>query len=306
MKRVLVTGATGFIGRHCLSPLLARGYEVHAVSRRGVGAGDEVDINWHAADLLAPGCAAYLVDGIRPSHLMHFAWYTASGKYWTSPENLRWVEASLSLLRAFAENGGRRAVFAGTCAEYEWRFGYCSEDVTPSNPVTLYGVCKNALREIVACYAHACRFSAVWTRLFFLYGPHEAETRLVPKVIKGLLGGESVQCTHGLQIRDYLHVCDAAEALAALLDSKLQGTVNVASGRPVAVRDIVQTLADVIGNGALLEWGALETAPDEPPLLVADVRRLVEATDWRPRIDLPTGLRDTINWWRSHCDKVTK
>lgn len=157
MKTVLLTGATGFIGRQCLPLLRQAGFEVHAAARGHRQAGDGV--TWHDVDLLADGAAARLVASVAPSHLLHLAWNTEPGRYWTAPDNFEWVRASLSLLRAFAEQGGRRVVMAGTCAEYDWRHGWCSETVTPRCPSTVYGTCKNALQEMLAAYGRQYELS---------------------------------------------------------------------------------------------------------------------------------------------------
>src|SRR5262245_28337598 len=126
MKRVLLTGATGFIGRHCLPALLAGGYEVHTVSSRAA-VGHPQGVYAHQADLLDSVQVAALFSSIRPSHLLHFAWYAQPGAYWTSLENVRWVQSSLDLLWSFVAYGGQRVVMAGSCAEYDWRYGYCTE-----------------------------------------------------------------------------------------------------------------------------------------------------------------------------------
>ena len=112
MTRVLVTGGTGFIGRHAL-PLLA-GHEVHASFSRAPGE-DVPGVTWHRCDLLDTAAATTLVAEVRPTHLLHFAWYAVPGKFWDAAENAPWVEASLGLLAAFAGAGGRRATFAGSC-----------------------------------------------------------------------------------------------------------------------------------------------------------------------------------------------
>lgn len=296
MKKVLVTGASGFIGRHCLPFLATRGYEVHAISIKAEDA--RPGIRWHTADLLVPSVARELIAEIKPTHLLHFSWYTEPGKYWTSPENLRWVEASLELLQAFAVQGGTRVVVAGTCAEYDWRYGYCSERITPLLPATLYGVCKHALHLMLEAFSAQAGVSSAWGRIFLLYGPHEHPDRLVSSVIRSLLKGEPARCSHGDQIRDFLHVEDVASAFVALLDSTVTGPVNIASGKPVDVKQVVNTIADNLNARDLLQLGARPESENEPPLLLADVSRLRNEVHWHPKYDLHKGIEQTIDWWK--------
>jgi nucleoside-diphosphate-sugar epimerase len=109
----------------------------------------------HSADLHDERSVRRLVAEIQPSHLLHLAWYTEHGAFWNSDENLRWVSSSLNLLRAFNEAGGRRAVIASTCAEYEWLTPTLIEDETPRRPRTLYGASKGALHDLALQYARA-------------------------------------------------------------------------------------------------------------------------------------------------------
>jgi nucleoside-diphosphate-sugar epimerase len=113
-----------------------------------------------------------------------------------------------------------------------------------------------------------------------------------------MLKGESAECSSGEQTRDFLHVADVASAFVALLDSALQGPVNIGSGEPVAIRDVVRKIAEKLGCPQLLKLGARPTAAQEPPVLFADVRRLNHEIAWRPKIGLDAGLDRTIAWWR--------
>jgi nucleoside-diphosphate-sugar epimerase len=294
LPRLLVTGANGFIGRFCL-PILA-GFEVHAVSRQlhsGQGA------IWHQADILEEAQRNSLLASIRPSHLLHLAWVTTHGSYWMSTENLQWVESSLALLRAFHEHGGRRTVIAGTCAEYDWKFGLCSEWTTPCNPRTLYGTCKNSLRNICDSFAALVGHSLAWGRVFFVYGPGEKPERLVPSVIQSLLAGAPAHCTAGTQRRDFLYVADAADAFVSLLRrDDVVGPVNIGSGEAIPIADVVNCVARQIGSPGLLRLGALPMSQDDPPLLVADSGRLAREVGWSPKFTLDGGLAATIDWWK--------
>lgn len=298
MKRVLLTGANGFIGRHCLQPLCSRGFEVHAVDIR-VPKESDTTVHWHQVDLTDPKQVLELVSGVQPTHLLHFAWFAEPGEYWISLENTRWVQASLDLLQAFALYGGQRVVMAGTCAEYDWRHGYCSEAVTPLAPTTLYGICKHSLQLMLIAYSERTGLSAAWGRVFFLYGPHERPERLVSSVIRSLLQGEPARCSHGNQIRDFLHVEDVAGAFVALLESKVEGAVNIASGLPVALKEVIAQIAEELGRQSLIRLGAVPMSANEPRLLVADASRLTNEVGWAPGYDLSLGLRQTIDWWKS-------
>ena len=301
-NRILLTGATGFIGRHCFPLLSARGFEVHAVSSK-VSKANGSDAQWHEADLLDSGQVWELVSRVRPTHLLHFAWYAVPGTFWNSLENFRWVQASLTLLQAFALTGGQRVVMAGTCAEYDWNYGFCSESMTPLAPKTVYGICKHSLQTMLNAFSKQTGLSAAWGRIFFLYGASEHPNRVVSSVIRSLLRGEPARCSHGNQIRDYLYVEDAAAAFVALLHSDVQGPVNVGSGRPVLLKDMIYKIARKLKREDLIHLGAVSTPPSESGLVLADIRRLSEEVGVQPQYDLDRGLEESISWWENELHK---
>ena len=279
--RVLLTGGSGLIGRHVGAALRALDYEVVTVSRR-------------------PGCMTgnLLADpeGIvvraEADHLIHLAWHDGPDR-WNAPDNLDWVGASLRLLRAFAEAGGARAVMVGSCAEYDWSGGHLTE-ATPLRPATLYGAAKAATSMAALAGAGAMGVSLAWARPFFCYGPGEPKGRLFGDLIKGLAAGEAVECTDGLQRRDFLHAEDIARALVRLLASGTEGAVNIGSGHAVAVRDMIATIARDMGRADLVRLGARPRPASDPELIEADVTRLRAEVGFRPRYDMETGIRAVL------------
>ena len=306
-KRVLVTGAGGFIGRSSIAPLLSLGFEVHAVlssnAPRHSFAAHQAAVT-HRADLLNESQVEALMARVSPTHLLHFAWIATPGVYWHSPDNFRWLTASQSLLRGFRARGGVRAVLAGSCVEYDWsKASVCNETsspmVDPSTALTPYAAAKVTLQKALAQFAAEEQLSSAWGRIFFQFGPHEHPDRLVPSVIRHLLMNQAALCTHGRQIRSFLHVADVGAAFAHLLDSDIQGPVNIGSDERITVADLIGRIAREIGRPDLVRLGARSAPSGEPPLLVPDVTRLRDEVQWQPQFSLSAGLSDTIAWWRA-------
>lgn len=289
VRRVVLTGATGFIGTHVIPALQVRGFEIHALGRRRPSGG----VAHHPVDLLDAGAVRAAVQAIGASHLLHLAWYAEPGLYWRSAANLDWVAASLALTRAFREAGGERAVVAGTCAEYAWgpdRLG----EAAMCAPATLYGVAKDGTRRILSAYADESGLSFAWGRLFFLYGPGEKSGRLVSDAIRMLAAGARFATSPGHQRRDFSHVADVAGAFAALLDSDVSGPVNIGSGSAAPVRAILERIGALTGRPDLIDFGARPLPATEPIIIEADVVRLRCEVGYHPRYDLDAGLKDAF------------
>ena len=297
MTTVLVTGASGFVGRAAVAALLRRGAEVHAVARRSAKPiGSE---HWHAADLLDQHATRPFVHRIAPDAVLHLAWIVEHGKFWTSIDNLAWVSASALLATAAYEAGARRFVGTGTCYEYGLQDCLdCNEHSTAIRPATLYGIAKDATRRLIEGFAGQVGLSFAWARLFFLYGPCEGEHRLVPSVARALLAGETAKCGSGKVLRDFLDVRDAGDALAAMTLGSIKGPVNVGSGTATSIAAVASTLGSLAGHPNLIALGALPDRSDEPPRIVADITRLRRETDAQPARQLEAGLRSALDYWQ--------
>lgn len=280
MRRVLVTGATGFVGRQVLEPLRQAGVAVFATARR-----DAPGV--FACDLFDLSQARALLRQTRPDTVLHTAWYVEHGRFWTAPENAEWRDASLALAHAFRDQGGARFIGIGSCAEYATA---PDESPWPESraiaPETPYGQAKAALWAALDGMGDPRRFEAAWARLFHLFGPGEPEGRLVPSVIAAIRQGQPARIASGTPIRDFASSWHVGRALAALVGSGGTGAFNVGSGQGIAIRDLAGRLAAALGRPDLLAVGALPDRPGEVPRMVADITRLRRESGFRETQDL--------------------
>jgi nucleoside-diphosphate-sugar epimerase len=291
---ILVTGGSGFLGRHCAAALVRRGFRVHAVSRAPrdfVADG----ITWHNLDLHVRSAPERLIATLRPSHLLHLAWITAPDRYRHSPENLDWLETSLALVKSFGEQGGQRFVGAGSSMEYDPVAGPCVEDATPIRPGTLYGQCKAAFWMAADAYAQRYGFSAACGRVFLPYGPGDEPRRLVPSLLAALSAGTAINVTDGSQVRDFIYAPDVGDLLVhLLLTSDAKGAYNIGTGRGIAVRQVIEWLANRFGARELVHFGARPQQQNEPALLVADMVKVERDLGWRAPTSIESGLERLV------------
>jgi nucleoside-diphosphate-sugar epimerase len=284
MTRVLVTGGTGFIGRQVVASLTRRGHEVSAVSRgiAHTSTGATADEPPYRVDLLNEHDRQRLISEVRPEVMVHLAWTTTHGAFWTSLQNLDWVHASLELARLFIDGGGRRLVGLGTCAE---RSSKTSPKTRGTSPGSLYGAAKLSTATILQSLCEQASVSFAWPRVFFTFGPGEDRQRFVPQLVDSLAAGRVAIVRQPDLVRDFLPVEVLGETLSQVALSDLTGAFDVGSGVGVALGDLATQLAQIIGAEELLSL-AKDPTPSSAPALVADLTPFREHFGTQPAADL--------------------
>ena len=286
LDRILITGASGFIGQACLDLLVRQDVEIHALTRQ-ISPHSDPRVCWHEFDLLNETAALdSLLATIAPTHLLHLAWDTTPATYLHSKLNLTWLSASTALLQSFIAAGGQRVVFCGSCAEYDWRYGLCVEDKTPTVSHTLYSASKISLHTIFNQMCKDAKVSSAWLHPFYLFGPREDPNRFVPKIIRSLLNRQPVNAGHGQLIRDYIYIEDAANAINQVLQSDYCGSFNIARGQALAMRDLVLALATVCDAVELVQFDSLPVKLGDMDILIACRQKMHNLIGWQPQLNL--------------------
>ncbi len=273
-RTVVLTGATGFVGRQVLRALQARGAAVRAVVRAGNAGALGGDVEAVATpDLFAASVEWWSGVCAGVDTVVHVAWYTEPGKYLTSERNLDCLAGTLCLAQGAARSGVRRFLGIGTCFEYDLAGGALSVE-TPLRPVTPYAAAKAAAFLTLSQWLPLQRIEFCWCRLFYLYGEGEDSRRLVPYLRSKLAAGEPAELTSGAQVRDYLDVREAGRCIASLALGDATGPINVCSGEPVTVRQLAERIADEYGRRDLLKFGARPDNLVDPPYVVGVKKEL--------------------------------
>lgn len=297
--KILVTGASGFIGSHVVKSLIDSGHTVVGLVLPGddLWRLDDVvgQLELVKEDLSARTQIRNYLQSWHPEACIHLAWYAEPGKYLNSRENINVLQASLGLLQDLFECGCEHFVGAGTCAEYETRDRLLDEKDS-TKPETLYAASKLSFQLLGEQIALQYRRKFSWGRIFYLYGPFEDPRRLVASAVLKLLKGEEFQSTPGEQVRDFLHVHDVASAFKSIVEKGDSGIYNICSSVPVTIKDLLLTLGELTDSAHLISYGALHYRDWEPMFVCGNNRRL-KSIGWSPDFDLHSGLKNSIDWW---------
>ena len=304
MTRVLLTGATGFVGSHVLRRLLKNEQvEVAVVLRPRSDLWRIQDamngVRRLVADLDDAATHQRALDDFGPDVVIHLAWDGVGNRFHDDERQARNIERTLGLLRTAHRAGARTFVGLGSQAEYGPCQGPVAEDY-PTRPASLYGAAKLSTCRVAqrVCDLGGTRFA--WLRLFSAYGPRDAPGCMVPYVIGALLRRERPRLTEGRQLWDYLYVGDAAEAICLVAQTPgASGIFNLGSGSVEPVRGVVERIRDQIDPSLPLEFGAVPYRPGQVMHLHSRIEKLRQATGWSPQVRLEEGIRRTVAWYRS-------
>ena len=274
-KKILLTGVTGLIGKEVIKPLLDYGYELYALTIDNNN--PDCGVNWIKCNLFDETSLKNTFEKIKPTHLLNFAWAT-TGDYLTSNINFEFVKAGLNLLKYFKENGGKRAVYVGTCFEYQFKDEKLKE-TDALNPQTVYAKSKDCLHTLAQAFCEQNKISFGYGRIFFVFGRKENEKRLTSHIIKSLREGKEVNIINGDFVRDYMYAKDIAGAFAKFVDSNVAGTVNICTGKGISLKDYALTIGKKLGKENLIniKYEAL----DQPMFIVGDNSRLLNEVGYK-------------------------
>lgn len=302
MEKVLLTGASGFIGRRVAAAAVRRpDWKVYALSSGRKKQSGEVYAPGDSAcavqaDLCQPAQIDALLAEINPGIIIHLAWEVEATGFANSSTNLQWMESSLRLLRDFAAAGGRRFIFGGTCDEYRCWNGHFSE-YRISQKRTVYAESKAAFGAVGEKFCKHSGVDFVSAKIFSVYGENDRPFRAIPSAIRSFLARERFVCRTPDSAWDYIHVDDVANALVQIAASNYRGAVNVGTGRPHLMGDIFTRIAEKMDCRGLL---SLEEGSHASTFLVADTAILREKIGYQCTVSIDEGLERTISWWRAH------
>ena len=287
-QKVLLTGVTGLVGKEVIEPLKQMGYEISALTI------DENNpdngVNWIKCNLFDEESLKLAIEKVKPTHLLNFAWAT-TGNYLTSEINFEFVKSGLNLLKYFKQNGGKRAIFVGTCFEYEFKNEPLKETDT-INPQTLYAKSKNALHELAEEYCRINDISFGYGRIFYVYGHGENEKRLTAHLIKTLSNNGEVIINNGDLVKDYMYTKDIAGAFAAFLNSDVEGSVNICTGKGISLKDYSTYIAKQLGKEEYLKINYEET--NQPPIIVGDNTRLTKEVGYEIKYSFEKAIEEIL------------
>ena len=306
--RVLVTGATGFIGSHLVRRLVDHGVQVHALTSvvssvyplRLRPLRDHIVL--HGGNLNDRSAMDAVVESAQPTHVLHLGAYTHVGKSWQRVDECIQtnVQGTVNLLQALGDTGYRRFVYLGTSEIYGDIEVPFREDAVV-NPISPYSVSKYAGERFCRMFHRGRDWPIVMIRPFNAYGPAQTPDRVIPEIIGRALRRDELKMTQGLQTREFNYVDDLVDGIirAATVDGIEGELFNLGCGEEISMRDLAAMILELLGDPIAPKFGALPERPTEISRMFCDNTRAREALGWTPKYTLRDGLAKTIEWYRT-------
>ncbi len=305
-KRVLITGATGFVGANLVRMALKEGAEPHVITRKTSDKWRLEEILGYVtdydADLLDYGKLESTVMSVRPDIIYHTATYGGrSNQRDTSRIIHTNLIGTINLINACKKAGFDLFVNTGSSSEYGVKTRPMQED-DRLEPVNDYGISKSAATLNCQAATKNEGLPIVTLRLFSPYGNYEDSTRLVPSVILACLRGENPRISSPNFVRDFIYIEDVLDAYAKLTDApRLSGNIfNIGYGKQCTVGEVANKIIELAGNKVKLETGIAQRWPNEPEKWEANISKANYLLSWKPKYDLEKGLVASINWFKQN------
>lgn len=301
-KKVLVTGATGFIGSHLVRAALEAGAETAALARPGSslsrlsGVLDRVELV--RADLLDRRTLTETVRSLRPQVIFHLAAVTDVSRGLASLDrSLADLRAAMNVVCAVEAAGTERLVHTGTCEEYGDNEAPFTED-QPPNPVSPYSASKAAATLYLRMFHKTTGLPVVILRPFLTYGPGQSPRRLLSQAMLSALTGRALDMTAGEQTREFNYVSDVVDGImrAAAAEGVEGEIINIGCGEERRVRDVVEEVYRAAGAPLNVRFGALPYREGEAMRFYCDNSKARRLLGWRPGVGLAEGIRLTLRW----------
>lgn len=303
-RNVILTGASGFIGRYLLQELRSKGYSVHCiVHSKEIENFENHEVFFHRIDLLEANDEDLLnlFGEINAKAIFHSAWYTNHKDYLVSSENTRWLDASKRMAKAFYQSGGSYFLALGSCIEYDFSM------IDAQNPKLhvnheigselLYGRCKIELSRYLERLAKEFSEEFLWCRVFFVYGPYDRPGRLIPYIVSRIKSNEKATPNYGGASRDYIYVEDLAKQIVSFYQKGFTGFINSGTGKGVRIKTVFKEVGKILNRPDLVEENdkLSQDFLNEPEYVIAGLEENHLLRSYTP---LKEGISKTLIWMK--------
>jgi len=296
-RGVLITGATGFIGKVIADRLISSGYKVHGITRGPVSTITNSGVRWHRGDLLDSEMDFDFLEHVSVDSMMHLAWFTKPDEFWNSYNNVLWYESTKLLISKAVKCGVKKILFVGSSAELA--ASPLSDVNGTEHSLHSYGYAKREAAEFISRLCRDYGVAMCHARVFFPYGPNMNQQKLIPQLIRSALGYDNsinIRCPDA--IRDYIHVYDVAAALIKCLETDFVGTFDLGTGWGVMTADIFRYIQHYVRTGTKIELKNytkdIELGFKERDIIVANTDQLISLVDLSDHIPFEDGIVDLI------------